>query len=256
MDIIKAENLSLAYDGKIAAEDINFSLPEGGYMCIIGENGSGKSTLLKAIIGDITPYRGTLHLSDEIKKHGIGYLPQQSKIQRDFPANVKEVILSGCINRDKFGIGWKSSSLNKAKENAELLGISSLLDKPFGDLSGGQKQRVLLARALCASDKLLLLDEPLTGLDPDAAHEMYDSISKINYEKKCAVIMVTHDVNCALKEASLVLSLCRGHSFFGTVDEYSEHELVDEAIDSMLHSHSHSHHTHAHHEGGHTHAHN
>ncbi len=235
MDLIKSTNLILAYDGHTAAENVNFTLHCGDYLCVIGENGSGKSTLLKAITGEIIPAGGKLEIASELKKSGIGYLPQQSKIQRDFPASVREVILSGCVKADRLGIGWKKSSKSKATDAMELLGISDLADKCFGDLSGGQKQRVLLARAMCVSDRLLLLDEPVTGLDPDAAHEMYAAIRLINKERDCAVMMVSHDVQCALHEAKHVLSMCRGHSFFGTVNEYAIHEQHDAAADHELH---------------------
>ena len=237
MELIKANNLMLAYDGRVVAGNVNFSLDDGGYMCIVGENGSGKSTLLKAITGEKSPYGGELILSPELKKHGIGYLPQQSKIQRDFPASVHEVVLSGCVKRDYIGLRWKQESNAKAADAMKMLGISSLSGKSFGELSGGQRQRVLLARAMCASNKLLLLDEPVTGLDPDAAHEMYEAVRKINKERGCAVIMVSHDVQCALREATFVLSMCASHSFFGTVDEYIAHEARDEAEDEKRHHH-------------------
>lgn len=239
MELIKANDLTLAYDGRVVAEHVDFTLSSGGYMCIVGENGSGKSTLLKAITGELSPAKGELALAPALKKQGIGYLPQQSKIQRDFPASVREVVLSGCIKRDSFGLSWNPSSRKKAKEAAEMLGIAQLSDRSFGELSGGQRQRVLLARAMCASDSLLLLDEPVTGLDPDAAHEMYEAIRKINVECGCAVIMVSHDVQCALHEAKTVLSMCAGHSFFGSVDEYLKHERNDVEEDEKRHCHNH-----------------
>ena len=234
MELIKATDLILAYDGRVVARNVNFSLPEGGYMAIVGENGSGKSTLLKTITHEIPLHGGLLMLSAE---KGIGYLPQQSKIQHDFPATVREVVLSGCVRGDMLGFRWKPESKAKAAEAMEMLGISSLSHKPFGNLSGGQRQRVLLARAFCASDQLLLLDEPVTGLDPDAAHEMYEAIRKINRERGCAVVMVSHDVQCALREATYVLSMCAGHSFFGSVEEYLLHEARDEAEDEKRHHH-------------------
>ena len=241
MELIKATGLTLAYDGHTAAENVNFTLNSGDYLCVIGENGSGKSTLLKAITGEVTPAGGILNVSAELKRSGIGYLPQQSKIQHDFPASVSEVVLSGCVRSDSFGFSWRKNSRDKAKAAMELLGITDLSPRCFGELSGGQKQRVLLARAICVSDKLLLLDEPVTGLDPDAAHEMYAAIRRINEELGCAVMMVSHDINCALHEAKSVLSMCRGHSFFGTVAEYTEHERHDAAEDHARHHGEHCH---------------
>ncbi len=237
MELICAKDITLAYEGHTAAEHVSFTVGEGDYLAVIGENGSGKSTLLRAITGEIHPASGKLAIASELIKSGIGYLPQQSKIQRDFPATAHEAVLSGCIGQDKFGLFWSRAAKNKAADAMEMLGIAALSKKSFGELSGGQKQRVLLARAVCASKKLLLLDEPVTGLDPEAAHEMYHAIRRINREKKCAVMMVTHDVGCALKEAMTVLSMCRGHSFFGTVDEYAHHEQHDRENDRHLHGH-------------------
>ena len=243
MNIIEARDLTLAYEGVTAAEGVSFTLGEGDYLCVVGENGSGKSTLLKAVTGELKPAGGTLTLAPELRKQGIGYLPQQSKIQRDFPASAREVVLSGCVGRERRGLIWGSDARKKAADAMELLGISDLADRTFGDLSGGQRQRALLARAVCASDRLLLLDEPVTGLDPDAAHSMYEAIRRINRERGCAVMMVTHDVGCALREARNVLSMCRGHSFFGTVTAYERHEMLDEAADEILHHHAHEGHS-------------
>lgn len=237
-NLIKAEALTLAYDGHTAAKNVNFTLNKGDYLCVVGENGSGKSTLMRAITGEVKPAGGKLLLADSLRAGGIGYLPQKSKIQRDFPATVREVVLSGCVRRDHIGIFWKNESRKKAMTAMELLGISDLSGKCYGDLSGGQQQRVLLARAICVSEEILLLDEPVTGLDPDAAHEMYHTIRTLNREVGCAVMMVTHDVSCALREATTVLSMCRGHSFFGSVDEYRSHEARDEAVDEQMHHHT------------------
>ena len=239
MVLIKANDVTLAYDGYTAAEHVNFTCSSGDYLCVVGENGTGKSTLLKAITGEIKPAGGLLDITPELKKAGIGYLPQQSKIQRDFPASVREVVLSGCVRQDRFGTIWKKSTQKKAADAMEMLGIADLADKTFGALSGGQRQRVLLARAMCVSETLLLLDEPVTGLDPDAAHGMYDAIRRINKERGCAVIMVSHDVQCALREADTVLSMCRGHSFYGTVTQYARHEKLDMEADEMRHQHEH-----------------
>ena len=237
MNIIEAKDLTLAYEGVTAADHVSFTLGEGEYLCVVGENGSGKSTLLKAVTGELKPAGGTLFVAPELKKNGIGYLPQQSKIQRDFPASVREVVLSGCVAREGGGFFWRAASKKKAGEAMDLLGIGDLASRTFGNLSGGQRQRALLARAVCASDTLLLLDEPVTGLDPEAAHGMYAAIRRINRERGCAVMMVTHDVGCALREAGTVLSMCRGHSFFGTVAAYERHEMLDEAEEEILHGH-------------------
>ncbi len=233
--LIRAADVTLAYEGHTAAKGVNFTTAAGDYLCIVGENGSGKSTLLKAITGDVTIAAGKLEIDSSLQKEGIGYLPQYSKIQRDFPATVREVVQSGCVKRDPWGILWGSSARKRAAEAMHLLGVENIADKCFAELSGGQRQRVLLSRAVCVSERLLLLDEPVTGLDPDAAHEMYAAIRMINRERGCTVVMVSHDIQCALSEAGYVLSMCRGHSFYGTVEEYRAHEKIDAAKDKERH---------------------
>lgn len=243
-NLITAEHVTLAFDGHTAAENVNFTLGRGDYLCVIGENGSGKSTLLRAVTGEVKPAGGKLTITPELRRVGIGYLPQQSKIQRDFPASVREVVVSGCVRRDSLGLFWKRESKERADEYMKLLKVDMFADKSFGELSGGQRQRVLLARAMCASDTLILLDEPVNGLDPEAAHEMYHAVRMLNRERGCAVMMVSHDVQCALREANHVLSMCRGHSFYGTVEQYAAHERSDEETDERLHEHHHHHHDH------------
>lgn len=206
MELIKAENIVLSYDGNVVIDGLSFSVRSGDYVAVVGENGSGKSTLMKAITGEIRPVSGNLVLCDEIKKYGVGYLPQQSAIQRDFPASVYEVVLSGNIRRNSFGFSWSGDSKDRADEFIHLLGICRLKSRSFQELSGGQKQRVLLARAMCASDRLLLLDEPVTGLDESAAEDMYAAIRLAN-ERGTAVIMVSHDLKRANAECSRILHL-------------------------------------------------
>ena len=237
MNLIESHDLTLAYEGVIAAEHVTFTLAPGDYLCVVGENGSGKSTLLKAITGEVKPAGGLLSIAPEVKKNGIGYLPQISKIQRDFPASVREVVLSGCVRGDGRGFLWTRSAQKRAVDAMDRLGVADLAHKTLGDLSGGQRQRVLLARAMCVSDTLLLLDEPVTGLDPEAVHGMYEAIRQINRERGCAVMMVSHDVSCALREAEHVLSLCRGHAFYGTVEGYRRHEKLDDEADDARHRH-------------------
>lgn len=237
MNLIESHDLTLSYDGVVAAEHVNFTLAEGDYLCVVGENGSGKSTLLKAITGEVKPAGGLLSVAPALKKRGIGYLPQISKIQRDFPASVREVVLSGCVRGDGRGFLWSRDALKRAADAMDMLGVADLAQKTLSSLSGGQRQRVLLARAMCVSDTLLLLDEPVTGLDPEAVHGMYEAIRRINLERGCAVMMVSHDVSCALREAKHVLSLCRGHSFYGTVEGYRRHEKLDDEADDAMHRH-------------------
>lgn len=206
MELIKAENIVLSYNENAVIDGLSFCVRSGDYIGVVGENGSGKSTLMKAITGEIKPVSGELLLCDEIKKFGVGYLPQQSAIQRDFPASVYEVVLSGNIRRSSFGFGWSAESKERADEFIHLLGICKLKNRSFQELSGGQKQRVLLARAMCASDRLLLLDEPVTGLDETAAEGMYSAIRLVN-ESGTAVIMVSHDLKRAEQECDRILHL-------------------------------------------------
>ncbi len=206
MELIKADHLTLSYDGTAVIKDLSFAVSAGEYIAVVGENGSGKSTLLKAITGEIKPVSGMLTRCDELRRYGVGYLPQQSAIQRDFPASVYEVVLSGNIRRDSFGFAWRGESAERADEYIHLLGICKLKHRSFGELSGGQKQRVLLARAMCASDKLLLLDEPVTALDESAAEDMYRAIRLVN-DNGAAIIMVSHDRQRAEAEADRLICL-------------------------------------------------
>jgi len=201
---IKADKLELGYDGKTIAEGISFSVDAGDYLCVVGDNGTGKSTLLKALLGLHRPLDGEIELG--IERNEIGYLPQQDDIQRDFPASVKEIVMSGCLNQIKW---WMPFYSKKDKERAALAlektNISDLAKKCYRELSGGQQQRVLLARALVAAQKMIVLDEPVQGLDPLACAEMYKTINKINKDDGITVIMVSHDVGTALKHASHIL---------------------------------------------------
>jgi len=206
MELIRAENLVLSYDGAAVIDGLSFTVNEGDYMAVVGENGSGKSTLMRAITGELKPAGGTLVRCAEIRKYGIGYLPQQSAIQRDFPASVFEAVLSGNIRRNSFGFAWNGASRARAEKYIGLLGIENLKNRSFQELSGGQKQRVLLARAMCASDRLLLLDEPVTGLDEGAVEDMYAAIRLVN-SSGTAVIMVSHDIHRAEKEAGKTIHL-------------------------------------------------
>lgn len=217
---IECKNLAIGYGNTIIKSDITFSVNEGDYLCIIGENGCGKSTLMKTILGLQNPIDGEISFSDGTKKNDIGYLPQQTQLQRDFPASVTEVIMSGFLNKN--GLKPFYSKRQKAEFETVLqnLKIESLRKKCYRELSGGQQQKVLLARALCATDKIILLDEPVAALDPTASDEFYELLAKVN-SNGTTVIMISHDVNKAVKYATKVLSLNSPY-FFGTREEYFE----------------------------------
>ena len=216
MPLLKADNLKLGYGSVPVAENITFSVNKGDYLCVIGENGSGKTTLIKALTGLVKPLSGNIEFGVGSLK--IGYLPQQTELQRDFPASVKEIVMSGFAGNGVFHPFYSKKEKETARRFAERLGISKLWQRCYRELSGGQQQRVLLARALCASGNLLLLDEPAAALDTEAANEMYELISSVNRDGT-AVIMVTHDIKSALKYSNLILKI-GNEIFFGTNEEF------------------------------------
>lgn len=224
MALIQCDGISIAYEGQTVVKDLSFQIGQGDYLCIVGENGSGKSTLVKSLLGLKQPFQGEIMLGDGLKQNEIGYLPQQTVVQRDFPASVYEVVLSGRLNSRGWKPFYSAADKQAARENMELLGIRTMEHQCFRDLSGGQKQRVLLARALCATKKLLLLDEPVTGLDPLVTAEFYQLIERINKESEIAVVMVSHDIESALQYASHILHLQESARFCGTTEEYRNSE--------------------------------
>lgn len=219
MSLISCKNVYLSYENNSVVEDLNFTVNEGDYLIIVGENGSGKSTLIKAVLGLKQTASGHLHFGKEVGRGDIGYLPQQTTVQKDFPASVYEVVLSGCISEKK-GIFFSSANKKTALDNMKKLDILPLKNKCYRELSGGQQQRVLLARALCAGKKILLLDEPVTGLDPIVTAEFYELIRKVNKDYGITVVMITHDINSGMSFASHILHLKKQGSFFGTTEEY------------------------------------
>jgi zinc transport system ATP-binding protein len=215
---LTCNNLNIGYDGKTVLKGLNFSVNSGDYLCIVGENGSGKSTLMKTILHLLTPLEGSIVIENSLQPGGIGYLPQQTVVQKDFPASVGEIVLSGCLNRCGLRPYYNREEKQLSRENMEKMGISHLSRQCYRELSGGQQQRVLLARALCAAGKMLLLDEPVSGLDPKATAEMYELIRKLN-EEGITIIMISHDISAAVNYASHILHLGNPY-FFGTKDEY------------------------------------
>ncbi len=220
MSQIICQNLVLGYEKHVVAEEISFSVNQGDYLCILGENGSGKSTLIKTLLGLNKPMAGEIHFGDRLKSREIGYLPQQTLAQRDFPASVEEIVQSGCLNRAGLRPFYSRLEREIARENMEQLGVGHLAKRCYRELSGGQQQRVLLARALCAARKMLLLDEPVAGLDPKAAADLYEVISELNQKHGITIVMVSHDIMAALPYASHVLHLSHKPLFWGTREEY------------------------------------
>lgn len=219
MALINCEKLTFSYDQKPVIKDLSFSISKGDYVCIVGENGVGKSTLIKCILGLIKP-SGNITFGDGLSQAKIGYLPQQNEIQKDFPASVYEVIISGTLNKSRPIPFYSKEQKKLAQKNIKLLGLENIKKKCYQNLSGGQQQRVLLARALCAADSLVLLDEPSSGLDPIVTNDLYDIIEKLNKEHNMSIIMISHDIKRAIKNASHILHLDHNNYFYGTVNEY------------------------------------
>ncbi len=225
MALLTCQNLSLGYDGNTIVSDLNFSVAQGNYLCIVGENGSGKSTLMKTILNLMPPVSGQIDTGDGLRQNQIGYLPQQTDVQRDFPASVWEIILSGCQGRCGLRPFYNGDEKKRAKAAMKRLQIEDLKKRCYRELSGGQQQRVLLARALCATEKLLLLDEPVTGLDPNATAKFYQMLFKLNKEDHITIIMISHDIQMALECASHILHI--GDTvFFGTKQEYMHSKVA------------------------------
>lgn len=217
MRILECKNVHMSYDSTKAVNGVSFTVDEGDFLCIVGENGAGKSTLLKGILGLQKLSEGSISFNG-LKRSEIGYLPQKTQVQKDFPAGVAEVVLSGRLRGNK--LFYTSTDRRIARENMEMMKITSIKNKSFNELSGGQQQRVLLARALCATEKLLLLDEPTSGLDPFVTEDMYKLIEHLNKEHGVTVIMVTHDIKGSLKYADKILCMEHDGDFFGTTEEY------------------------------------
>lgn len=216
---IICRDLSLGYDGKVITSNLNFTVNRGDYLCIVGENGSGKSTLVKALLQLVRPIGGSIETGDGFIPSRTGYLPQQTELQNDFPASVWEVVLSGC-SASKKGLFFGKAEKELARFNMERLGILHLAKSSFRELSGGQQQRVFLARALCAADGVLLLDEPVSGLDPNVTSELYSILSTLHKQEGMTVIMVSHDISAAVKYATHILHIGQSHSVFCTAEEY------------------------------------
>jgi len=226
MAYLACQNAAFGYDTGPAVSGLNFTVTAGDSLCIVGENGSGKSTLMKGLLGLKAPCSGKIVTGDGLKANEIGYLPQQSAAQKDFPASVMEVVLSG--RQSKRGIlpFYSREDRQDALLNMQKLDILPLKNRCYRELSGGQQQRALLARALCATKKLLLLDEPVTGLDPMAAQELYRLIAMLNRAERLTVIMVSHDVHSAVEYASHILHLEHKQRFFGPVADYLNTDLA------------------------------
>lgn len=219
MELIEIKNLTLGYEGQIVLKNINMTIEENDFICIVGPNGAGKSTLVKGILGLIKPKKGKV-IYKELKQNFIGYMPQETKIDSNFPASVYEIVLSGTLNRLGLRSFYTKKEKDIANKNLKLLGIEKLKDKCFCDLSGGQRQKVLLARSLCATSKLLILDEPSNNLDSKSKKELYKTIIDLNKNHNITIIMITHDLDHDNLIGNKILSLRENNVFYGTTEEF------------------------------------
>ena len=233
--LLDCRDAALGYEGKPVWEHLNFQVHSGDYVCIVGENGSGKSTLVKSLLGLLHPMAGEIVRSPSLRSGAIGYLPQQTKAQKDFPATVTEVVRSGFLSGKGMRFFYTPKEKSTALMHMGKLGVLELKDRCYRELSGGQQQRVLLARALCAAGRLLLMDEPFTGLDPTVANELYEVVDRLNREEGVTVIMVTHDVPEALRHATRILHLGAQH-FDGTAEEYRRSPLYRRLMGGESHA--------------------
>ena len=223
---INCNNVSLGYEGRLICEGLSFEVRSGDYTCILGDNGSGKSTLMRALLSLKSVSEGSITLGEGLTRKDIGYLPQQSEVQKDFPASVREVVMSGRVSGLGRRVFFNKLDRLEAEQNMKMMGIEDIADESYRNLSGGQQQRVLLARALCAAKKVLLLDEPTSGLDPSAAASFYSLIEHLNKHTGVTVIMITHDVENSLRYATSVLKMGREPRFFESVEDYRSEYLV------------------------------
>ncbi|MBD8966007.1 MAG: ABC transporter ATP-binding protein [Coprococcus catus] len=224
MTQITCRDLTIGYGSRIILKHLNFTVNEGDYLCIIGENGSGKSSLMRTILNLQNPISGQILYDHQIQQNGIGYLPQQTSRQKDFPASVREIVLSGCDRRSGFHPFYHASDKKKAVTAMQQLKITHLAHRCYRELSGGQQQRVLLARALCATEKILFLDEPVSGLDPEVTADFYALIRRLNRREGITILMISHDLQATAADATHILHL--GTPFFyGLASDYFHSEV-------------------------------
>jgi len=219
MSLIDIKNLSLGYDGNIVLKNVNLKIEENDFICVVGPNGSGKSTLIKGILGLIKPISGTITFNN-LKQNFIGYMPQETKVDSNFPASVLEIVLSGTLNKKRVSLFYTKEDKKLAIKNLKILGIENLKNKHFSELSGGQRQKVLLARSLCATSKLLILDEPSNNLDSKSKKNLYDILTNLNKNYDITIIMITHDLDHNNLIGNKILSLREDDIFYGTTEDF------------------------------------
>ena len=232
MALITCDHCSFSYEGHTVLQDLSLQVERGEYLCIVGENGSGKSTLIKGLLGLIAPSKGKITYEAGFRNTEIGYLPQRTEAQKDFPASVWEVVSSGCRGLNLFPTKAQRELIDR---NLALMGMEDRKKSSFSELSGGQQQRALLARALCATRTMLLLDEPVAGLDPMVTREMYQTIDMLHREKGLTVVMISHDLDAALRQGDCILHLSHDGIFLGTPEEYRHSPLGQRFVGGCSH---------------------
>lgn len=234
MSQIVCKNLKIGYDKQVIRDNLNFVVNKGDYLCIVGENGSGKTTLMKTLLSLQKPMDGEIIFGDGLKPNMIGYLPQQANIKRDFPATLFEIVLSGCVSKLGFKPFYTKGDKELAIDSMKKMNVYAFKDRCFRELSGGQQQRVLLARALCATREILLLDEPVAGLDPKVTHDMYELVDELNKKYGITIIMISHDLKDAFRYATHILHIGE-QVFFGTRDEYKKSDAGEVFCTCAIH---------------------
>lgn len=216
MSLIEVKDLKIGYEGHIVLDKVSFSIEDGEIAVVVGSNGAGKTTLIKALLGLVKPINGSINFND-LKQEYIGYMPQETKVDSNFPASVYEIVLSGALNKTLF---YTKKEKKLALDNLKLLGISNLKDKSFQELSGGQRQKVLLARSLCSTDKLLILDEPSNNLDRESKKDLYEIITELNKKHNITIIMITHDLDHGNLIGNKIISVTDGTVISESTEEF------------------------------------
>jgi len=223
MNYIEVKDITTGYDGIPLTKHIDFVVEKGNYLSIVGENGAGKSTLMKTLLRLVPPVKGEIVYNQELGVTDIGYLPQSTVVQKDFPASVWEIVLSGNLAKSGLKPFYSKEEKKRAVDALHKLDAWDLRKKTFRHLSGGQQQRVLLARALCATSKLILLDEPASGLDPKVTEELYNIVKMLNKDG-VTIIMISHDISTAVRYSTHILHLGHKQLYFGETAGYLQSE--------------------------------
>jgi zinc transport system ATP-binding protein len=236
LQIVSIDNVSYRYNSALVLEDISFSVEKGDLIGIIGPNGAGKTTLFRSMLGLLEDYQGRItFFGEDIRKNRnilrkIGYIPQKNSTDQGFPATVEEIV--------SLGITSRRPSKNKINHAIETVGLFDQKTKRIGELSGGQQQRVLIAKALANEPELLILDEPVTGIDLKTQNKFYVLLKKLNEENKITIIWASHDLDAVKKLANKIACVNRRIFFHGDATIFFENnELLKKYSESTMQAH-------------------